>query len=74
MTSKKISYQEAYTQLEDILTKLENHELDVDELAQYVKKASELIRLCKSKLFETEKEVEKIIDEMDQEDDQKNTE
>ena len=53
MTSKKISYQEAYTQLEDILTKLENHELDVDELAQYVKKASELIRLCKSKLFET---------------------
>ena len=74
MTNKKISYQEAYTQLEDILTKLENHELDVDELAQYVKKASELIRLCKSKLFETEKEVEKIIDEMDQEDDQKNTE
>ena len=69
MTNKKISYQEAYAQLEDILSKLENHELDVDELAQYVKKASDLIRFCKGKLFETEKEVEKIIEEMDQEHD-----
>lgn len=67
MTNKKITYQEAYAQLEEILTRLENHELDVDELAQYVKKASELIRFCKSKLFETEKEVEKIIEEMEEE-------
>ena len=68
MANKKPTYREAYEQLEEILAKLENHELDVDELAQYVKKASELIKFCKGKLFETEKEVEKIIEEMEDED------
>jgi exodeoxyribonuclease VII small subunit len=64
MTKTKLSYKEAFAELEDILDKLENNELDVDDLTSNVKKASELIKLCKSKLFETESEIEKIIEEI----------
>jgi len=67
MTQKKLTYKEAFSKLENILLKLENNELDVDELAVNVKEASELIKFCKSKLYETEAEVEKIIDELDSE-------
>ncbi len=56
---------EAYNELQTILTQIENDELDVDELAKNVKKASELIKQCKSKLFETESEIEKIIEDLD---------
>jgi exodeoxyribonuclease VII small subunit len=66
MATKKISYQEAYNELQSILSQIENDELDVDELTKNVKKASELIKLCKSKLFETETEIEKIIQDMDE--------
>ncbi|MBA7551562.1 hypothetical protein ES705_44106 [subsurface metagenome] len=67
MTQKKLTYKEAFSELENILVKLENNELDVDELTESVKKASELIKFCKAKLFETEEEVEKIIHDLDSE-------
>jgi len=67
MTQKKLTYKEAFSELENILSKLENDELDVDELTENVKKASELIKFCKTKLFDTETEVEKIINELDSE-------
>jgi exodeoxyribonuclease VII small subunit len=67
MTQKKLTYKEAFSELENILSKLENNELDVDELTDNVKKASDLIKFCKAKLFDTEAEVEKIINELDSE-------
>ena len=67
MTSKKMSYSEAFTELQSILSKLENQELDVDQLSEQVKKASELIKFCKSKLHDTEEEIEKILKDMDNE-------
>jgi exodeoxyribonuclease VII small subunit len=66
MATKKLSYTEAYEQLTQILDKIENGELDVDELSTNVKKATELIKLCKGKLYDTEKEVEKILEELDE--------
>ena len=65
MSGKKLTYNEAHAELESILEKIENAELDVDKLTSQVKRASELIRFCKSKLHETETEVEKIISEME---------
>lgn len=68
MTNKeKISYQEAIKEIEIILEKMENEELDVDVLSQQVKRVSHLIKLCRQKLSQTEQEVEKILDEMDTE-------
>lgn len=57
----KISYKEAMNEIEEIVAKLENNQLDVDELSGKVKRVAELIAFCKSKLHETEEEVEKIL-------------
>jgi exodeoxyribonuclease VII small subunit len=67
MTQKKNSYSEAYSELQTILEKLDNNELDVDQLTEQVKRAAELIKFCRGKLFETESEIEKIINEIDSE-------
>jgi exodeoxyribonuclease VII small subunit len=64
MTKTKLSYKEAFAELEIILDKLENNELEVDDLTSNVKRAAELLKLCKGKLFETESEIEKIIEEI----------
>lgn len=67
MAKKNISYAEAVQEIETILEQIETGELDVDDLAEKVKQASELLKICKGKLFVTEKEIEKILKEMDKE-------
>lgn len=68
MSKKNLSYSEAVARIDEILQQIEAGELDVDELAEKVKQAAELLKLCKAKLFSTEKEVEKILKEMDDKD------
>ena len=60
-----MTYQEAVNEIDEILGKIENEELDVDELSNQVKRVSTLIKLCKDKLHNTEAEVENILKEMD---------
>ena len=55
-------YEEAVRQLEAIVEKLENNELDIDELSTELKKAQQLIQLCKDKLTKTDAEINKILD------------
>ncbi len=65
ISKKSVSYKEAITEIEEILSKLENNELDVDELSEKVKRVSQLVTLCKEKLHSTEEEIDKILKEMD---------
>ena len=60
-----IKYEEAIRQIEDIVERLENDEMDIDSLGTELKKAQKLIKLCKDKLTKTEKEVKKILEEAD---------
>jgi len=64
MDKLNLSYKEAVTSIEEILQQIETGELDVDELAEKVKKASELLKLCKDKLFQTEQDIGKILKDM----------
>ncbi|BAX79348.1 MAG: exodeoxyribonuclease VII small subunit [Bacteroidales bacterium] len=66
MAKKKTSYRDAITEIEETIASIENDELDVDELSEKVKRVSELLVICKEKLHNTEKEVEKILNEMDE--------
>lgn len=66
MATKKISYNEAITEIEDILEKIENEELDVDELAEKVKRVSVLLKICKEKLTKTNDQVEQILKDMEE--------
>ncbi len=65
MSNKNPSFNQAVEELEKILEQIEAGELDVDELSGKVKRASELLRLCQSKLRATEEEIDKIIEEME---------
>jgi exodeoxyribonuclease VII small subunit len=65
MEKKKLTYKEAISEIEEILEKLESEELDVDELASRVKRVSQLLKFCKEKLSNTEKEIQGIIEEME---------
>jgi exodeoxyribonuclease VII small subunit len=65
MGKTDISYAKAIKEIEEILQKIENEELDVDQLGASVKKAADLLKICKSKLHDTEEEIQKILDDMD---------
>jgi len=58
-------YQQAIEEIEAILRQIENQELDVDDLGDKLKRVNHLIQLCKKKLYTAEKEVEKILKEME---------
>lgn len=64
---KKISYTEAINELEMIVTEIEEGEITIDTLSEKVKRASELIKICKDKLSATEADVNKILGEMKEE-------
>jgi exodeoxyribonuclease VII small subunit len=55
-----LKYEEALSQLETIVRKMESNEYDIDELAVQLKTAQQLIKFCKDKLTKTEAELQKI--------------
>jgi len=65
MSKKMIKYSEAVEELNEILSELESERVDVDDVAVKVKKAIELIKLCREKITNTELEVEKIVKEFE---------
>ena len=60
-----MSYTKAIAELEKIVEEIENEDISVDDLSKKVKRASELIRLCKIKLTKTENEVNEVLKEID---------
>lgn len=65
MAKKEQTYGEAMQELQEIMQRIENEELDVDRLLEDVKKAATLIKLCKEKLFKTNDEIQKILDKIE---------
>ncbi len=65
MTKKKFSYNEAIREIEDILFEVENNKVDIDELSDKVKRVSFLISACKNKLLKTEEQINKILENPD---------
>ncbi|MGG5506606.1 MULTISPECIES: exodeoxyribonuclease VII small subunit [unclassified Myroides] len=63
---EKLTYETAANELDQILTALKNDEVTVDELAEKVERASQLIVFCKKKLTATEEKIEKIIHKLEQ--------
>lgn len=63
--SDSLTYQSAFMELQQIVNDLEEGEVNVDELSEKVKRATLLIALCKSKLTETEEDVNKILKDLE---------
>ena len=60
---EKINYEQAVVELEEIVSKMENGQLDIDSLTEQLKRAQVLIKLCKDKLSKTDEEIKKILEE-----------
>jgi exodeoxyribonuclease VII small subunit len=63
--ANEINYTEALEELQQIVRDMEDGEITVDELAVKVKRAAELIKVCKNKLTSTEEDVNVILKELE---------
>ena len=70
MGKQQIKYSDAISEIEEILESIESGELDVDELTGKVKRVSQLIQICKSRLHDADEDIRKILsqDKQDSED------
>lgn len=62
---KNMTYEQAFEELRTIAAEIEDETVSVDVLAEKVKRASDLIAFCQTKLRSTELEVNKIIKQME---------
>lgn len=62
MAGKKESYAEAMKKLEEIVSAVENNELDIDQLSEKLKEAQKLVSFCKDKLYKADEEIRKIME------------
>ena len=58
----KIEYAEAIKELEQILERLRNGEVAINDLAPTVKRANELVEECRRQLTQTREELQKITE------------
>ncbi len=63
--AKKTTYTEAVKELETIVQKLQNEEVEIDQLKTLVARSTELLTFCKKTLHETDEEIKKIIDKIE---------
>lgn len=61
--NEQIKYEEAIKKLEIIARQLEQNELPIDQIADRLREAQELVNFCKEQLLTVEQEIKKIIDE-----------
>lgn len=61
----ELKYTEAFEELQRIVSAMEDGQISIDDLAIKVKRATELIRICKEKLSATEGDVQKILKELE---------
>lgn len=63
MKENKITYETALKELNDIYQSMEDNSIGVDELTEKLKRASDLIKICRDKLKLTEEESKKILEQ-----------
>jgi exodeoxyribonuclease VII small subunit len=61
---KDLKYDDALIELQEILSSLQDETLSIDDLTTSIKRASELLEACNSRLRTTQKEVEEIIEKL----------
>lgn len=62
---REIGYASAMTELDEILDELERDDLDVDVLAERVRRASVLIKLCRGRIDRARIDVEGIVTDLE---------
>lgn len=65
--AKEPTYGEAAERLEEILKKIEEGAVDIDELSGLVREAAELVTLCRGKIRAAEVQVKTITEQLERE-------
>lgn len=60
---EEIKYEDAVKELEAIVRCMENDELDIDSLAAQLKRAQQLVTLCKEKLASADKQINELLEQ-----------
>lgn len=63
MAKKSLNYTDSIREIEQILERFRNEEMDVDRLTDDLKRASELIARCRERLTQVEGEVNQLLEE-----------
>lgn len=64
-----VAYSDAIEELETILEEIEGDDVDLDDLAEKVERASALVGICRDKIDNTEMQVKSIIEDLRGEED-----
>ena len=62
----QLGYSAALAELEEILGELEGDTVDIDRLADQVRRAAELIRVCRGRIDAARTEIEQVVAELDE--------
>lgn len=62
--NKEMTYGQAVSELERIVAAMESDNCDIDRLSAMTTRALELLKFCKERLFKTDKEVERCLEEL----------
>jgi exodeoxyribonuclease VII small subunit len=65
-TSQELGFGVAMEELEAILGRVESDEIDIDELAEELKRATKLLELCRQKIRKAELEVTQIVQSLEE--------
>lgn len=66
--SREMRFGAAMQELEGILRRVEGEEIDIDELADELKRAAELLEICRAKIRRAEVEVSQIVQTLEEPD------
>ena len=62
---KDLTYNQAVAELDSILRTMQSDSCDIDSLAKDTRRASELLRECRSRLTATDEELKKILADLE---------
>ena len=63
--SAEPSFRDAMDELEGILERIEGEEIDIDRLAEELRRAAQLLDLCRGKIRKAEVEVTQIVQSLE---------
>ena len=64
-TGEPLSFRAAMDELEGILERIEGEEIDIDRLAEELRRAAVLLDLCRGKIRKAEVEVTQIVQSLE---------
>ncbi len=66
-SDKKMTYDAAIAELEQIAGRIQSPDCEVDSLCELTARSVELLRFCREKLTRTDKELARLLDSIDEE-------